>query len=329
MKLCIWITALVAALDASSLAAQSSGDATAVAVVNGSPVTFLQVKRVLAAAVKNRPVPAEMLPALQAQALEQTILRRLVIDRLKEWKYEPTEAELKTAAENFDANLTLAGISKDEYLRRNYLSESDLDDLRYWEICWNRYVAAELTDEELKQYYDEHRRDFDGTELRVSHILWRVEGRGASADANSVAATARGVRDEILSGKLTFAAAAKQYSIGPSREDGGDLGFIRRREPMVEDFNTAAFKLNRGEISPPVATSFGVHLITVTDERPGSIPWTEVREPLAAAAENALFHKLAAELRKTAKVEYANLVPHLDPATGQVVVPAKTAAPSP
>jgi parvulin-like peptidyl-prolyl isomerase len=309
--------------------AQSAGDATPVATVNGAPITFLQVKRVLAGAFQGRTIAAEMLPVLQAQALEQTILRRLMFDKLKELKYEPTADEARTAQESFETNLTLAGLTPEEYRRRDHLSEQDLEELRYWEICWNRYAREQLTDDDLKRYFDEHRRDFDGTQLRVSHILWRAEGRGPSADANAIANTVRQVREEIVAGKLSFADAATKYSVGPSREKAGDLGFIRRREPMGEEFSAAAFKLPKGEISPPVLSPFGVHLITVTEEKPGTTTWTDARDRLWPAAENDLFRRTTAELRKTAKVEHTNLVPHLDPATGKVVVPIKTGAATP
>ena len=68
---------------------------------------------------------------------------------------------------------------------------------------------------------------------------------------------------------MTFADAAEKYSAGPSRAKGGDLGFIPRHGIMVEPFARAAFVLAKGEISPPMATVFGIHLITVTDVKPG------------------------------------------------------------
>lgn len=305
--------------------AKAADDATPVAFVNGAPITFLQVKRTLIAAVGGRPVSADILPVLQAQSLEQAILRRLMLNRLKELKYEPTADELRQAAENFDLNLTLGNLKRDEYLLRNHLSEQDLEDLRYWEICWNRFARERLTDDELKRYFDAHHRDFDGTQLRVSHILRRLEGRGAQADVNAAIAAAKQLREEIVAGKIKFAEAAEKFSVGPSREQEGDLGYIGRREPMGEEFSSAAFKLNKGEISPPVVTPFGVHLITVTDERPGGTPWTAVREQLLPAVENEFFRRTAGELRKTAKVDYTDLVPHVDPATGKIVVPTKPA----
>jgi parvulin-like peptidyl-prolyl isomerase len=319
---CFAAATLVSSLFAiDSAAAQTSEGETVVARVDGEPVTFNQVKRTAMAAVQGKPVALDVLPTLQAQSLEQAINRRLVLKFLKDKKYEPTADELKTADETFDTNLGLNGVTREDYLRKNLLSDQDLDDLRYWDICWNRYAREQLNEEALERFFTAHRRDYDGTELRVAHILFRIEGTGPQRDAAATLQFAQQVRDDITSGKIKFADAATKYSVGPSRERGGDLGFIPRHERMVEEFSTAAFKLAKGEVSPPIATSFGIHLITVLDERPGILSWTSVRERLMPAAQNDLFRRTAAELRKTARVEYTNLVPHFDPATGKIVVP--------
>lgn len=327
-------SALIIALFAASLgllvsqaAAQTSLDATPAAVVNGEPIVLLQVRWTLVTALHGRSVPASVLPLLQAQSLEQTINRRLVLAKLRELKYEPTADELKQSEENFATNLKLNNLTREEYLQRNVLREQDLSDLRYWDICWNRYVREKLDDAALQKYFQAHRRDFDGSQLRVSHVLLRIEGQGPQGDAGKVLAEAAQLREEIASGKLRFADAAKKFSAGPSRERGGDLGYIPRHDVMVEDFSAAAFRLQQGEISPPVITPFGVHLITVTDEKPGSVGWADVREKLFVGAQNELFRELAAELRKTAKIDYTGVLPHVDAATGQIVPAGKPSTP--
>lgn len=91
------------------------------------------------------------------------------------------------------------------------------------------------------------------TEVRASHILVATE-----EEANNL-------RNEIINGK-NFADVAAEYSNCPSGANGGDLGYFGRGM-MVKPFEDAAFKLEVGELSQPVQTQFGWHLIEVTDKK--------------------------------------------------------------
>lgn len=300
-------------------AGELPADAAVVARVSGVAIRYRDVKQQLSGVLQGREVPANALPALLAQGLEQVIARELIAAEMRLKNLKPTPEELKAAEENFTKNLARRGVSREEYLRQSYLTEVDLEKVRYWEICWNRYSRDLLTNEDLQKYFAAHHRDFDGTELRVSHILLRIEGTQDQGTVAAAVQKAQALREEIVNGRLNFADAATRFSAGPSREHGGDLGFIPRRERMVEEFSAAAFRLKVGEISPPTVTVFGVHLIKVTEEKPGTIIWQDVREQLVSAAQVPLFRQLAAHLRKTAEVEYTGLLPRLDPATGKLV----------
>ena len=90
-------------------------------------------------------------------------------------------------------------------------------------------------------------------EVKASHILVETEAEAIS------------LKEEILSG-TSFADVAAEHSLCPSGANGGDLGFFGRGQ-MVGEFETAAFDLKVGEISAPVRTNFGWHLILVTDQK--------------------------------------------------------------
>ena len=89
-------------------------------------------------------------------------------------------------------------------------------------------------------------------EVRASHILVKTEEE------------AKKLYDEIKAGK-DFAEAAGEVSLCPSGQAGGDLGFFGKGM-MVKPFEDAAFSLEKGELSQPVQTQFGWHLIHVTDK---------------------------------------------------------------
>lgn len=91
------------------------------------------------------------------------------------------------------------------------------------------------------------------TSVRASHILVPSLDK-----ANSMLAD--------LKKGMDFGALARQHSKCPSGEQGGDLGFFSKGE-MVKEFETAAFSLKVGEVSAPVKTEFGYHLIKVTAVR--------------------------------------------------------------
>jgi len=284
-------------------------DEAIVARVNSTPISFREVKQQLAGALQGRDVPDAALPMALAQSLEQVIARQLITAEMVRRDMRPTPEETKAAEENFQKNLTRRGITRDEYLKQNMLNEADLEKVRYWEICWNRFARELLTDDHLKQFFEAHHRDYDGTQLRVSHILLRIEGTQDQGTVQAAMKKAAAIREGLVGGRAIFADEALRHSAGPSREQGGDLGFIPRRERMVEEFSAAAFRLKKGEISPAVLTPFGVHLITVTDEQPGTVKWQDVREQLITAAQLPLFRQLATQLRPRAKVEYTGLLP--------------------
>lgn len=97
-------------------------------------------------------------------------------------------------------------------------------------------------------------QDFYASQVRASHILL---GRKSEAEI---------LRQKILDGEITFADAARKYSLCPSREDGGDLDFFPRGV-MAGPFEKVAFELPIGQISQPVETRFGWHLILVTAKK--------------------------------------------------------------
>ena len=74
------------------------------------------------------------------------------------------------------------------------------------------------------------------------------------------------IRKEIVNGDISFEDAAEKYSLCPSSVNGGDLGYFKRGQ-MVQPFSDVAFDLKVGQISDPVGTKFGWHLIKVVDKR--------------------------------------------------------------
>lgn len=165
-----------------------------------------------------------------------------------------------------------------------------------------------VTDEEIKKYYQEHKDEFKAEEsVKARHILIRVpEGADAKAwkDAEKKAEM---IRQKLLKGE-DFAKLAKEYSEDPgSKNRGGDLGYFSKGR-MIPEFEKAAFSLKKGEISRPVKTSFGYHIIKVEDRKAaGQLKLDEVkdeiRKRLIQEKERKLQEEVLSRLKKRYKVE--------------------------
>jgi len=129
---------------------------------------------------------------------------------------------------------------------------------------------ATVTDEQVKAYYDAHPQEFSTEKVKASHILVDNE-----ALANEIEA-------KLKADKTQFAALAAQYSKDLSNaKRGGDLGMFGRGR-MVKEFEDAAFALKAdGDISPPVQTRFGWHIIMRTGREEGSVqPFDQVKSQI-------------------------------------------------
>ncbi len=145
----------------------------------------------------------------------------------------------------------------------------DMKDL----LRWKKYLDAVSTDENLKKFVAANKDVFNQTQVRASHIVLRCELDAPAADKEKAKQKIAAIKQEIDSGKITFADAANKYSEDPgnkSSPSGGDLGFFIRRGQFNEQFTAAAFALKKGVVSDPVETPFGYHLILVTDRKEGT-----------------------------------------------------------
>jgi len=273
-----------------------------VAAIDGEPIFAAEVERELAEAFRNRKLEDDQRRKLLLRARDQVIDRRLVLQRLVRLGEAASPADVDYALAKLEKQVADQGVALAEHYKQLGTSRDEVRQALAWKLSWQKYLGKQLTDQNLQTYFERNRRDFDGTLLKVAHVLLKPAG---DDDAALVAAVkqAEQLRASIVGGKLSFADAAKQHSTGPSAKDGGDIGWIERREPMPEAFSAAAFALKPGEVGPPVTTSFGVHLIQVQEVKAGTKSWQDAADRLRPAVTLYLFRWLADKERETAKVE--------------------------
>ncbi len=175
----------------------------------------------------------------------------------------------------------------DEYKRRLALYQAKaLRDAYFFQK-----IRPQVTDEEIKAAYDSESAKVAQTErVRARHVLL-----GSEKEAIDILAR--------LKAGEKFEDLAKKYSLDGSKDYGGDLGYFTAPE-MVAEFSKAAFALKVGEVSQPVKTDFGWHVIKIEDRKTGAAqPFDQVKSAIRNVLLRKKVQETMDELRKTAKVE--------------------------
>jgi len=182
--------------------------------------------------------------------VDEEVIERAVRSRVRELKAEHGE-------EAFAGQLAEGGVTERD-LREQYRQEFRKDFLRQ-RMYTSLNQQVEVSFKDVQDYKARYKDELPPL-LSISHLLVAIE---ASDDrAAEVRAQANAIIDRLKKGE-DFAALAQQYSSDAgSREDGGDLGYFPRGR-MVPAFEEAAFTLRPGEVSAPVRTKFGYHIIKV------------------------------------------------------------------
>lgn len=142
-------------------------------------------------------------------------------------------------------------------------------------ILAQEYLARECpapgdpTKEEMESYYKEHLDQFaNPPSVRVRHILIALSSSAGDAEAGTALEKAEMVRKKVLQGE-SFWKLAREYSDDKvTKYNGGDLGYLTR-EGMVKPFADAAFSMKKGEVSEPVRSTYGFHIIKLEDLKKG------------------------------------------------------------
>lgn len=260
---------LMAAVLAGSLAIASTPFAAAedavVATVNGKSITEADVRL------------AEAEIGSDLGSLPEATKRRVLVEYLIENQLfaEAAEGDKLASSAEFDGRM--------QYWRRRALRDTYFD----------KSVKSAVSEAEAKRYYDQQVKQLKPEEeVQARHILVESEDK------------AKEIAEQIAHG-ADFAQMAKEHSKDPgTKDEGGSLGYFSRGQ-MVPQFEEAAFKLQKGDISQPVQTQFGWHLIQVEDRRERQPPgFDAIKERLMASMMHRKAQEVATTLRGQAKIEY-------------------------
>jgi len=236
------------------------------------------------------------------RSFEQGLAQYLVIlDVLRQeapsFKITVTEQDIQEKVQHikemFQGNeKNFAAALKKQNITLEQLSQSIREQLLLEEMKAAVAKDVTVTEEEAKAYYEAHKAEYVEQEAREArHILispipagadGTVSAAATQADWDAAEREAEKVRSEIQNG-ADFATEAEKYSDDTTKESGGELGTVIRGQ-MVPDFEEAVFSLKKGELSQPIKTQFGYHLIEVTDITPEKqLSYDEVKEKIKSS----------------------------------------------
>ena len=160
-------------------------------------------------------------------------------------------------------------INQDEIMRELRLNESTFN-VEYIVVpnTYDKDIA--LSDQEMKSYFENNRGSFYQSPSAIVKIII-LNKEPSSQDILLAKENIEGLRNDIVSGNIDFETAASMYSDDyQSAKNNGSLGFIKQGETVTE-FNNTAFSMKKGEISQPVKTVFGWHIIKCNEIRRDSV----------------------------------------------------------
>lgn len=266
-----------------------------------------------------------MLKLQAPRASRATLLREAADDLVAEKLFEKAMKQLAIDVQPTELKATLQsimqqnGLTSEEQLQQAVESQG-LDWSEYVETMRRQLGQSKLinikvrsqvkvSEDEVKRRYAEVAASEKGEEeVRASHILVTVPADAPEAEVQEAQARAAAIAAKARQQGTDFEALAREASEGPSKADGGDLGWFQRGE-MVPELEKAAFGLEAGGVSEPVRTRFGWHVVKVQERRTTAarsfeLVSDQIRESLFREEMERQTRRYLDELRKGAVITY-------------------------
>ncbi|MFC0469020.1 peptidylprolyl isomerase [Halalkalibacter kiskunsagensis] len=224
---------------------------------------------------------------LKAQGGDK-VLKQMVETMLLEKEFNVTDKEIDTKVNDYKEQF-----GGEEGLQQALVENGIGDEKAFRKLVERELLAQKATTDGVDVSEEEIKKEFEDKykeEIKASHILVTDEK------------TAKEVKERSDKGE-DFAELASEYSIDPSSKDnGGDLGYIRKGM-MVPEFDSAVFSLEVNKVSDPVETQYGYHIIKVTDKKANTFEDKKdvIKEELKFAKANSI-HTVISNLQKEADI---------------------------
>jgi parvulin-like peptidyl-prolyl isomerase len=275
------------------------------AVVNGEMIT----KAELDSAVKQAGQSPVTLTEDQRRGQQMQVMGILIDEMLMKQFLAKSAAPVTPAEIDGRVALITAELKKEKKTLADLFKEGDQTEAAFRAdvvrtLQWEAYTKAKVSDADVERYYKENKDFFDKVMVRASHIVLRLPPNATDADKANAKEQLTNLRAQLVANKIDFAEAAKKYSQCPTAPNGGDVGLIPRKMAVDENFARAAFATPVNGITDIVQTSFGLHLIKVTERKPGEpSDFSKIKEDVRFFCMDEMRMGLLNDLRKSAQIE--------------------------
>lgn len=246
---------------------------------------------------------------LKEMVLQTMIGSEVIYQQAEKDKVIPTDKQVQDQINSFNES-TKNNSEYQEQLKKMGINEDFLKfqftrDLANTNLQKKFEEDTKISETEMKKYYEDNKKSFYTDTVTASHILLKTqdsEGKELSAEKKKEAKKkAEEALAKVKSGE-DFAKVAKKYSQDSSASKGGELGTFGRGQ-MVSEFEKAAFKMKKGEISDIVETEYGYHIIKVTGRVDKQETYNDVKDKIKTTLAGQKYTEYVEKLKKDSKIE--------------------------
>jgi peptidyl-prolyl cis-trans isomerase C len=275
-----------------------------IATVNGEDILRLELDKILEK-IKGK-VSKSRLHTVEKQILDDLITQLLLKQFIKKEDIHVELSRIEDEIGKFRENLKKNPNTKDKSLE-TLLEEQggSVEELRVaLDISFSidDYLDRTVPEEGIKEYFTNNIGNFNGETVTASHILIDTRKIKDEEELDEAKKKVEKIKEELDQG-ADFAKLAEENSDCPSAKNGGELGTFGRSE-MVKELTDTAFAMDINNISEPVKTQFGYHIIKVTDKQEGKdVTFEDLKDRVKVALYNKKTVNLIQELTKNADTQ--------------------------
>ena len=284
-----------------------------VATVDGAKITAEEYNDIVQKrhSGMRRRLPKQMAERMKTETLNALIDKHLIEREIEKADVEITDEDAKKEFANFKERFPNEKAFQ-QFLKFRKTSKDEIQKQIKKDLALRQLLresqGIEVTDEAAKKYYDDNPKKFEQPEkVKARHILINTPPKADDKAIEKARKKAEKIAKEAQKEGADFAKLAKEKSEGPSAKKGGDLGYFSKNR-MVPGFSEKAFAMKDGEISGPVKTKFGFHIIKREGHKEAKKKtFDEVKDDIVKQLERKEFRsaldKFLKDLKKDAKIE--------------------------